>query len=171
MSRKQRNRESDRLAGLWDAHAGSIYAYAARRVGQVAAPDVVSETFIVAWRRLDAVPADAELPWLYGVARNVVRRANRSSARRLRLSQALANPADEPSIEARVMARNEIAQALDMLGETDREILLLSAWEGLQGHEIAKVTGLTSAAVRMRLSRTKRTLSRVRNKEECLNEQ
>jgi RNA polymerase sigma-70 factor (ECF subfamily) len=68
-----------------------VHAFARRRVAAEAVDDVVSEAFTVAWRRLDDIPDDP-LPWLLGVARNVVGTARRGEARRLRLqSQAQAD--------------------------------------------------------------------------------
>ncbi len=60
-----------RFSEMYGALYGRIHAYAERRVGAEAADEVTAETFLVAWRRLDAIPSEP-LPWLYGVARNVV---------------------------------------------------------------------------------------------------
>jgi DNA-directed RNA polymerase specialized sigma24 family protein len=56
------------LRHLWAQHAGSVYAYAARRVGPERAEDVVADTFVVAWRHCGRRP-HRDLPWLLGVAR------------------------------------------------------------------------------------------------------
>ena len=69
-----------RLEALFDAHSGRVFAYAARRSSPQDADDVVGETFLVAWRRLDAVPPDA-LPWLLGVARKVLSNRRRGLLR------------------------------------------------------------------------------------------
>lgn len=58
----------ERFVALWTEHAPRVMAYALRHVGPDGAEDVVAETFLVAWRRLDRVPEDA-LPWLLVVAR------------------------------------------------------------------------------------------------------
>src|SRR5580704_8087964 len=70
-----------RFDQLYRAHASAVTAYAARRVPNDAVPDVVAETFAVAWRRLDRVP-DHPLPWLLGVARRVASNQRRSLRRR-----------------------------------------------------------------------------------------
>ncbi len=56
----------------------------------------MAETFLVAWRRLDDVPADA-LPWLYGVARRVLANERRSAGRRAALEQRVATTAADAS--------------------------------------------------------------------------
>ena len=102
------------------------------------ADDVVAEVFTIAWRRFDDIPADAPVPWLYGVARNVVRNHRRGEQRRARLALApppapLMPPPDEPSDTDAVMLR----AALDALSDDDREILRLVAWDGLEPGEAA----------------------------------
>ena len=66
----ERTRE-DRFEELFREHYGAVRGYALRRALGEPAQDAVSETFLVAWRQLDDVPADA-LPWLFGVARRVL---------------------------------------------------------------------------------------------------
>ena len=78
--------DRERFSGLFEAHYAQVHAFAARRVGRDLADEVTAETFLVAWRRLEAVPAEP-LPWLYGVARNVVlRHAARRHGNRKRAS-------------------------------------------------------------------------------------
>lgn len=64
------DRDRKRFDELWNEHAASIYAYAARRVGRETAEEVVADVFAVAWRRIGDLP-ERELPWLYGLGRNV----------------------------------------------------------------------------------------------------
>jgi RNA polymerase sigma-70 factor (ECF subfamily) len=61
-----------RFRRLCEAHTAAVLAYALRRVPREDAADVVAETFLVAWRRVDEVDERSALPWLYGVARRVV---------------------------------------------------------------------------------------------------
>ena len=84
----ERTRE-DRFEELFREHYGAVRGYALRRAARELAQDAVSETFLVAWRRLDDVPADA-LPWLFGVARRVLANQRRSAARSSALEQRLA---------------------------------------------------------------------------------
>ena len=87
---------------LFERHAGSVFGYAARRSSPQEAQDIVAETFLVAWRRIDDVPHDA-LPWLFGVARRVLANARRGSDRRSSLGtrlrlQARPSAQDDPEI-------------------------------------------------------------------------
>jgi RNA polymerase sigma-70 factor (ECF subfamily) len=79
---------ASRFAALYEDSYGAIYAYASRRVGAEAADEITAETFLVAWRRFDVVPSDP-LPWLYGVARNMVARGAAASGRERQARAAL----------------------------------------------------------------------------------
>src|SRR5438105_1748433 len=70
---------------VYERTYGPINVYARRRVERDDVEDVVSETFAVAWRRIDAIPTDMALPWLYGVARRVIAQRHRSRRRWQRL--------------------------------------------------------------------------------------
>src|SRR5690242_18532311 len=79
-----------RFDQLFAAHYGAVRAYVVRRSGAAPGDDVLSETFLVAWRRLDAVPEDG-LPWLLGVARRVLANQRRGAARRAALVERLSS--------------------------------------------------------------------------------
>ena len=111
--------------------------------------DVLADVLLVLWRRLDDVPAGAVLPWSYGVARGCLRNARRSSQRRWKLILRLA---DEPAAPAPA-EDPALAQAFATLGEGDREVLRLWAWEQLPAREIAVVLGITPNAASIRLHR------------------
>jgi RNA polymerase sigma-70 factor (ECF subfamily) len=146
------------LRHLWAQHAGSVYAYAARRVGRERAEDVVADTFVVAWRHRERRP-HRDLPWLLGVARRVIAERYRADGRweRLRARAALEGDGADPADATLVVAAWEV---LAGLGESEREVLLLSAWEGLSGSEAGAVLGTSAAAYRMRLGRARRHLRR-----------
>lgn len=78
--------EPEAFAGLYDRHASHIHRYAARRLGDGAADDIVAETFLAAFRtrhRYDMSRADAR-PWLYGIASNLIGKRRRSEIAMLR---------------------------------------------------------------------------------------
>lgn len=152
----------ERFRALYIATRPQIVAYALRRTTSAEdAADVVSETFTVAWRRLDNVPEGAAgLFWCYATARRVLANLHRSSHRRAQLverigahlaSHASSTEGDPQSIEAR--------QALGRLSEEDRELLMLSAWEGLSSAQLACVLGCSSTAARIRLHRARSRLT------------
>ena len=71
-----------RLEAIYRAHAREVHAYCLRRASRDEAKDATSDVFLVAWRRIEDVPTgDEALPWLLGVARNVLANRRRSLRR------------------------------------------------------------------------------------------
>ena len=75
------NRQA-RFEALYQEQVGAVAAYALRRASRETSEDVVAETFLVAWRRLEDVPFEKPLPWLYGVARRTLANQRRAAVRR-----------------------------------------------------------------------------------------
>jgi RNA polymerase sigma-70 factor (ECF subfamily) len=150
--------ERERFERIFRANHLRVHAFARRRVAAEAVDDVVSETFTVAWRRLDDIPEDP-LPWLLGVARNVVGTARRGEARRQRL-QARAQADYQPPTEEREPRLDSglVNAALERLNERDREALTLVGWDGLTPTEAAAVVGIPANRFRVRLHRAGRRL-------------
>jgi RNA polymerase sigma-70 factor, ECF subfamily len=124
-----------------------------RRTDPATADDVLGDVLLVLWRRLDDVPADAALPWAYGVARGCLANARRAAARQERL---VLRMAAEPTVETDDDGR--LATALDALPDDDREVLRLWAWEQLPPREIATALGISANAAAIRLHRAKKRL-------------
>lgn len=138
-------------------HYRAVLAYARRRVPAAEADDVVAETFTAAWRNLHRVPADP-LPWLLGVARNVVLHQRRAHARRDALSRRLSEQfvQIQPNTEP---IDHGVLRALAGLPEPDREILMLVGWDGRSVKEAAQIMCTSHVAARARLHRARRRLS------------
>ena len=153
---------NERFERIFREHYAAVRSYALRRAPPDMAPDVVAETFLVAWRRLDDVPEDP-LPWLYGVARRVLANARRSADRSLALERRLATAAAVPAgpgDPGESVGEAEIARAaLAGLSERDRETLMLVAWEGLSSARAASAAGCTRAAFAVRLHRARARLA------------
>jgi RNA polymerase sigma-70 factor, ECF subfamily len=134
-----------------------LQRYLRRRLDTDSVPDALSETLLIAWRRLDDIPADGGLPWCYGVARRVVANEIRSRRRYAQLVSRL--EAERPvGVESGEVSDPDLEFALSTLPEGDREILRLWAWEGLEPREIAPVLELTVNAATLRLSRARKKL-------------
>ena len=147
-----------RFRQLFQTTYRELVAYARRRtVGWAEADDVVSETYAVAWRRrADMDPVAPPLPWLYGIAANVLRNHRRGAGRRLQLVDRLKQ---EPIGAAAVdHAGAEIRDALDQLSDDDQEVLRLVAWEGLSHAEVGEVLGVSTNAVGIRIHRARQRL-------------
>jgi RNA polymerase sigma factor (sigma-70 family) len=148
-----------RFEEVYASYHGPVLGYVLRRTGNADdAADVIAETFLTAWRRLDEMPAgEAARSWLYGVARRVLANTRRGERRRSalasRLSGELAPAYRTPEFTGELA---EIARAFRSLPEADRELLALSAWEGLDAGQIAVTLGCSRNAARIRLHRARR---------------
>ncbi|WP_134739791.1 sigma-70 family RNA polymerase sigma factor [Nocardioides sp. 503] len=145
--------------------------FLARRTDAATAEDVLSETLLVCWRRLDDVPADAALPWAYGVARHCLANAQRSARRQGRLAAKVATvdpPAETspgPGGPDGHDGDDRLHAALVRLTDTEAELIRLWAWEQLTPSEIAGVMDLTPNAVSIRLHRAREKLKEIMRKD------
>ncbi|MEV6171479.1 sigma-70 family RNA polymerase sigma factor [Streptomyces sp. NPDC051954] len=161
-----RRQRRARFEGLAQVVTEPLHRYLVRRSAPDMVEDVLSETMLVLWRRIDQVPGvrngslpdrDEVLPWCYGVARGCLANARRADRRRLRLVERLIGVQQEPPAVA--TDHVDLHAALDALGELDREVIRLWAWEELAPRQIAEATGMTSNAVSLRLHRAKKKIA------------
>jgi RNA polymerase sigma factor (sigma-70 family) len=152
---------------IFDRHGTTIYRYLRRRIGPVAAEDLAAETFARAFRdrrRFDP-RADSALPWLYGIATNLLRMHRRAEDRRLRAYARIAArdatvsvSADDVAIAAARLAP-ALAEGLAALPRGQREVLLLHAWGELSHEDIAAALRISPTTVRSRLHRARATVA------------
>ena len=140
------------------AHLPEVVAYARRR-GSRDPEAIGAEALTVAWRKLADVPTDDARPWLYATARNLVRAEWRKVGQAERGEHAAAAAVTE--IEPAVHGDPELARALAALSDREREALLLVALEDLTPALAARSLGVTQAAFRVRLHRSRRRLLRL----------
>jgi RNA polymerase sigma-70 factor, ECF subfamily len=154
--------EVQRFNALYSAHNRQVYGYAVSRGLSQNADEIVSETFLAAWCQVDKLP-EYPLPWLLGVARNLIRNDKRRFARQMTAEERLrswtaadnvmgADPADV------VTDRDGVLAALSQLAEGDREVLTLMSWHGLTKAEAAEVMGCSSVTFAVKLHRARRRL-------------
>jgi RNA polymerase sigma-70 factor (ECF subfamily) len=146
---------------LFHEHYDAVLAYAVVRAEVHVAKDAVAQAFLVAWRRRHELP-DRPLPWLLGVTRRTLADQRRAAARQGNLATRL-----EGFAEGRT-GRDPAEQVVDVdgavsafltLGEGDREVLRLVAWDRLSTADAARVLGCSRAAFAVRLSRARRRLA------------
>ena len=158
---------ADEFATLFDAHADAIHAFCFRRTADHAlAEDLTATVFLEAWRRradVDLVDRPA-LPWLYGVATNVLRNARRALKRQREVLDRLPRTVDTGFAEdadARLDDRAEMARIREQLGRMprrEREVIELVAWAELSYADAAAALGVPVGTVRSRLSRARARL-------------
>ena len=140
---------------LFRATAPQVLAFARRRVNRTAADDVLAETYLAAWRRLDELPTEL-LPWLYGAARRVIANQRRASARQTALAVRIGESSVPSDAED---GGGEVLAALSRLSHSDQDTLTLTAWEGLDGRQAALAFGCSYGAFRIRLARARKRLA------------
>lgn len=152
---------------VFDRHYRAIHGFASSRLGSADGDDVAAETFARAFkaRRKFETHGDSALPWLYGIANNVMRMHSRGEIRRLRAyARTGADPTEDFASAAADRAsasssRRALLAALIKLRRRDREIVLLAAWAELSSSEIGEALGMPDATVRTRLARARKRLA------------
>lgn len=161
------------FAELFDRHARAVNAFATYRIGRHAAEDVLSETFLVAFRRRADFDTDVEsaVPWLLGIASRLIRHHRAAEAKHWRSFAASISQQDHSSLGglddamSRVDAEREVRSLktrIAALAPKDRETLLLYAWQGLTYEEIAVALAVPVGTVRSRLNRVRTRLDSTR---------
>lgn len=158
------------FAELFERHSASVASFVRRRVGTDAVEDVLSETFLVAFRRRADFDTSWESarPWLLGIASRVMKKHRADEARQWRAvaaSTAREDMSHEGGIEAATgrldaaAAVRELAPRIAGLSARDRETLFLYAWGGLTQEEVAVALGIPVGTVGSRLNRVRRKLA------------
>jgi RNA polymerase sigma-70 factor (ECF subfamily) len=149
---------------LYAEHRDAVLRYCLRRTSRDDAAEAASETFVIAWRRREAIPSGFELPWLYRVASNVLANQLRSNRRRASATRRLPRQreaSDDPEGQVvRSEEAREVVAAIERLAPADRELLRLAGWERLDRSEIAVALDCTPNAVTKRMGRALDGLAR-----------
>lgn len=156
-----------RFTAVYDQTRARVYAFAVSHAGRDLAEEIVSEVYLVAWRRRADLPRP-ELPWLLAVARNVAASQFRTAARQRSIAAELrawtsAAELATGDIADQISERYSVLAALAALTTSDRDLLTLVAWHGLTAAQAAQVMGCTTAAYFVRLHRARRRLERAMN--------
>ncbi|MEV4281674.1 RNA polymerase sigma factor [Actinoplanes xinjiangensis] len=155
--------DEQRLEELFRAHADAVLNFLRHRSDHETAQDVLTETFLIAWRKIGEIPPDPR-GWLYGVARRVlanhVRSQGRTAAVVERLQAETRFARDQSGID-NAIDRHDVLAALAALPEADREVLLLAGWYDLTGAQAAQALGCSHAAYAVRLHRARRRLRNI----------
>lgn len=158
--------DPDAFAELYDRHVGRIFAWASARVGDFAA-DLTAEVFALAWqsrKRFRDEHYGSALPWLYGIALNVLRsslrkrRIEHGARERLGLPLSVAH-VDYEAVDDRLSFPSAVVRAFADLPAAERELLVLRVVEQRPYKEIADRLECTPVAARLRVSRSLRRLN------------
>ncbi|MFE7170428.1 RNA polymerase sigma factor [Streptomyces sp. NPDC057616] len=172
---KLRSGDPEAFGAIFDEHARTVHRYAVRVTGNWAtAEDVVSLTFLEAWRLRETVrpEGDGLLPWLLGIATNVLRNTTRAARRyeaalnRVPRHDTAPDFADEVVERMQDASRLAAAQrALRRLRRAEREVFALCVWAGLDYAAAAEALDVPVGTIRSRLSRARRRLRKLTDEE------
>jgi RNA polymerase sigma factor (sigma-70 family) len=157
-------RRPERFGEIFDRHFQAVHRYLARRVGAQQADDLASSTFVIAFERRRRFRSDCAtaLPWLLGIATNLLHERRRAGARELdtlnRFSSDASRAAQDAAEDDSAELLAAVADALTQMDSEQRDVLLLYAWADLSYDEIAKALHVPIGTVRSRLSRARRQL-------------
>lgn len=171
-----RSGERAAFAELYESYATAVYNHALRLTGDWSmAEEVMSDTFLAAWRGRGEVAAEGGSlrPWLFGIATNKARNADRGLRRRLAfLARRAVAGADADAMvgdfaeqvagridDARRLA--EVRRVLGRLRRHEREVIALCVWGGLDYAQAAEALGVPVGTVRSRLSRARARLREI----------
>ena len=159
--------DAEAFCGIYDRYAEPLARWFARLVGDAHAADLAAETIASAWRARSQFRdqhAGSAGPWLFGIARNVLRdslrkrRREEHARRRLGLPRDLAIDAGFEATDTRLSPSVDLAAAIAGLGSGEREALELRVIDELGYREIAQRLEIHEAAARLRVSRALRRL-------------
>lgn len=157
----KRTEQEDHLEALIRANASDLLAYLERRIDPRAdAADVLSETFIVAWKKASKAPSDAVggRMWLFAIARNLLLNAHRSTRRRLAVGDRLRQELERPTSDTDNLDALAVREAVKQLPAGLRELTELVHWEGFSLVEAAQITGVSASTARSRYATAKQHL-------------
>ncbi|HZJ04273.1 MAG TPA: sigma-70 family RNA polymerase sigma factor [Nocardioidaceae bacterium] len=150
----------DDFETLFQETRAQLLAYFMRRTSQADAADLLSETYLIAWRRRTDLPGgDERRLWLYGVARRLLAQHHRTTIRSTTIE--VASHAQAVADAGRDAHQMMVVRAvLAELSSVDRDLLTLTSWERLTTAEAARVVGITAGAARVRLHRARTRMER-----------
>jgi RNA polymerase sigma-70 factor, ECF subfamily len=160
---RRNDRGAETFSELYRRTHVDVLAFLLRRCSSAEdAADCLAETYLLAWKKRDLMPTGAETrPWLFGVARNVMRRGNELSDRTAAAASALAGELQRNGAvcsEPDLAEPDPVIAAIRDLPELEQEIITMLIWDGLPPREVAAVLGLTPNVVRVRAHRARAKL-------------
>lgn len=154
MNARQKGKQ---LTNIIDRCAGDVLRYLQRRVGPDDAADLLGDTMMVAWRRVNNLPDDAEEArmWIFGLARGTLLNHSRGERRRLALAEKIRAHVMSARTAPAADEGSEVRDALSQLNPELREIVQLVHWEGFTLAQAAQVVGIPAPTARGRYARAK----------------
>lgn len=147
-------KRNDDFSVFFKRHYPQVLAYGRRRMPEERARDLAAETMTIAWRRWEHAEPGG-LPWLYKTARLLAKNTARTEAHQALSHDDGSLDQEQPSFVDNLLDDLDLRLAWTTLSSPDREVLLLTAWEGLSLTELAETLGCSYSAAGVRLHRAR----------------
>lgn len=156
-------RDAETFSALYRRTRVDVLAFLLRRCSTPEdAADCLADTYLVAWQKRDQMPPGAETrPWLFGVARNLMRRGNELRGRTAAAARALAAELERSGAVCPAPDLGDsdpVFAAIHELPDLEQEIITMLIWDELPPREVAAILGLTPNVVRVRAHRARARL-------------
>lgn len=152
------------FAALVRAMTPELVRFAAARVGEQDAVDVVAEVFEVVWRRWEGLPPDesGRRAWVYETTKRTIKGSLSRRTRHARLLVRLQSARRDAAAAADegIVARSRVEQAIDQLPPDQAAVLRCTLLEGLSVTQTAERLGIGVSAVTSRANRAREALRR-----------
>jgi RNA polymerase sigma factor (sigma-70 family) len=146
-----------RITSALSESAADLLAYLQRRVGLDEAPDLLGETMVVAWRRVNDLPENSEQArmWLFGIARNTLLNHTRGERRRWALADRLRTNSGTEIVAPAADDGADIRDAIARLEPDLGELMKLVHWDRMTISQAAGLLGIADSTARSRYARAK----------------
>jgi RNA polymerase sigma-70 factor, ECF subfamily len=153
------------FSSLYRKYAPDVYRFALYLSSERGeAEDITSETFVRAWTSPEPIEMATVKGYLFTIARNLFLQGLRKRSRHVALNEGLRDPQASPYAQAEQKEKlDSVLAELQKLPETSRAALLMHAVDGMQYEEIARVLGISLAAVKVKIYRARLALAGIRS--------
>ncbi|WP_175986457.1 RNA polymerase sigma factor [Microbacterium tenebrionis] len=153
-------RDDQRLTRAFEASASDLLAYLSRRTNVDDGPDLLGETMVVAWRRVQDLPEDPERArmWLFGIARGTLQNHARGERRRWALADRIRGRIREDATAPAADAGSDVRDAIDRLDPELAELVRLVHWDRLSLVDAAELIDIPASTARGRYQKAREEL-------------
>jgi RNA polymerase sigma-70 factor, ECF subfamily len=148
----------EQFTQFYRAYLPQLSGYLVRRCEKSDVEELASRVFEIAWRKKDQAPKGFELAWLYRIAGFVVANHRRAIRTERGLFQLFRLNDFAPSAEEIAVSDLELAEAWAKLSSFEREVISLSAFEGLSNQQASRVLEISPNAFSQRLAKARKSL-------------
>lgn len=156
-------RETTSFQELYRSYAGDVYRFSLWLCGDTdLARDITSETFTRLWMSRNRLKLETVKGYLLTIARNIYLKQQRKAGRFDPLPEVIADMEPDPEMQTAIRSdMQHTLAALRQLPVSDRAALIMRAQEQLPYSEIARSLGISIAAAKVKVHRSRKKLNQL----------